>query len=109
MLHSSIQIFPPKRDNIDIRLSHLGLHQRHGQQHADTFVSFDGSRYGTHNMVTLAGHDLTRNLLKPVRMILTGRNAHKSAKIVLLTKVLHIPAEFHYCLFLFFCNHFCNF
>lgn len=21
------------------------------------FVSFDGSRYGTHNMVTLAGHD----------------------------------------------------
>nr|DAV94084.1 MAG TPA: hypothetical protein [Caudoviricetes sp.] len=39
-------------------------------------------------------------------MLLTGRNTHKSAKAVLLTKVLHIPAEFHYCLFLFFCNHF---
>lgn len=45
-------------------------------------------------------------LLKPVRMVLTGRNAHKGAKIIFLTKVIHVLAEFLYCLFLFFCNHF---
>ena len=46
-------------------------------------------------------------LLKPVWMVLTGRNAHKGTKIVFLTKVIHVLAEFLYCLFLFFCNHFC--
>ena len=57
-------------------------------------------------MITLTDDDRTGYLFKTVRMILTGRDAHKGAKAVLLTKLVHIPAEFLYCLFLFFCNHF---
>ena len=108
MLHSSvhIQIFT-ERNSINVSLSRVGLHKSHGKQHINTAVGLDSPRNGADNILTLAGDDRAGYLLKPVRMVLTGRNAHKGTKIIFLTKVIHVLAEFLYCLFLFFCNHFC--
>lgn len=108
MLHSSvhIQIFT-ERNSINVSLSRVGLHKSHGKQHIDILIRFDNPGNRADNMFSLAGNDLAGYLLKPVWMVLTGRNAHKGTKIVFLTKVIHVLAEFLYCLFLFFCNHFC--
>ena len=88
MLHSSvhIQIFT-ERNSINVSLSRVGLHECHGKQHINTAVGLDSPRNGADNILTLAGDDRAGYLLKPVRMVLTGRNAIKALRLFSLQKL----------------------